>query len=301
MIPCPPGWTERRSGDSSLLVPRAGTMAILVDQRVAPLRTMRAITTELCARHPEFTPQRASAVEPFVTLEGEHAAAFTLSGTERGNKVVHAIAVVYADDFYNCFDGRAAAEDAPELEGIVIDVARRHRLYLGVRRRRFGFRPVSDWHIVGGLYLDVAMFPPDYPKRVSVVQVWAAQPIALETEAAIDEMDRQDREAGLTLEPGQGLGASPMRTPRLIGQEWRRTLVGPGGLRFVRQMIELRDNIYAYRMRLDAVDHDRLSVHRLQFAELVGSVEPVPAAQLATPAAKDTTAASEMSQLWGIE
>lgn len=146
-----------------------------------------------------------------------------------------------------------------------------------------------------GLYLDVAMFPAEYPRRISVIQVWAAVPIQMESPTlAIEDLDRADAMANLTLEPDQPLAGSPIRTRRLSGQEWHRRLVGPGGLRFVRHFVELRDSVYIYRLRLDGNEHDELDRHRKLFRQVVSSVEPVRGSTTAAPL-------STLSAIWGIE
>lgn len=295
MLPCPDGWIERRSGDSSLLVPRHGAVAIRVDQRLVPLRNFSAAIAFALSRTPHFAAGETTPNERFLTDEGEIAVITTIVGRERGSLVTRVVAAVYADDFYNLFDGRVPDGDAGEMKTMIRDLAKRHRLHLGARQRRFFFRPIDGWHRVTGLYLDVAMFPAEYPKRVSVIQVWAAVPIHLESGAlAIDALDRADRLAGLTLEPGQHLAANPMRTRTLAGHEWRRRLAGPGGLRFVRQFVELRDARYVYRLRLDGNEHDELDRHRELFRAVVSSVEAIPAPTTPAPI-------STLSEIWSID
>lgn len=278
-----------------MLVPRSGAVAIRVDQRLVPLRNFSAAITFALSRTPAFTTVESAPGERFLTDEGEVAAITTIIGQERGTSVTRVIAAVYAEDFYNLFDGRVPGADTGEMRTIVRDLAKRHRLHLGARQRRFFFRPIDGWHRVTGLYLDVAMFPAEYPKRVSVIQVWAAVPVHMESGApAIDELDRADRTAGLTLEPGQQLAAIPMRTRTLAGHEWRRRLTGAGGLRFVRHFVEMRDARYVYRLRLDCNEHDEVERHRGLFRSVVGSVEPI-----STPAAPPPLAT--LSDMWSID
>lgn len=276
-------------------MPRAGDTAIRVEQRVTPLRDIGWILRDVMVRNPELLVTSWSRAERFYTDEGEPAVLAVLAGTERGAPISHAVAVVYAEDFYNTFDGRTPSADATQLRGLVMDIAKRHRLYLGERRRRFYFRPIDDWHLVPGLDLDVAMFPAEYPQRISVIQVWPAMPLRLEVGSAIDEIDRADRDAGLVLEPNQPLGPSAIRTSRLAGQEWRRRLAGAGGLVFSRHVVELRDDRYVYRLRFDCNAHDDVRRHGQLFKAVVGSVEPLPAATAVA------AAEAELSFLWSVE
>jgi len=271
-------------------------MAIQVEQRVTPLRAFPAIVADVLSQNQHFVPVHTNAGQRFLTDEGEVAAATVVTGTDRGRGVTHVIAAVFAEDFYNVFDGRVTDSDGvAAMKQTVHELATRHRLHLGHRRRRFYFRPIDDWHVVRGLYLDVAMFPIEYPRRVSVIQVWAAIPVGAEgTALAIEEIDRQDRDAGLVLEPGQPLGASPIRTPLLAGHEWRRRLAGPGGLQFVRQFVELRDARYIYRLRLDGNEHDELGRHRELFKQVIGSVEPI-------AAVRTTVATADLSLVLGVD
>ena len=301
MIPVPAGWTERRSGNATLLVPLDQSIAqsIRVDERVAPLRAFTAIIADVLQRSPAFIQQTMRPPTRFLTDEGEFASAVTILGSERGRPVAHVIVAVVAEDIFNVYDGRSSAEAVGDLEQTVHALAKHHRQYLGIRRRRFYFRPAPGWHVVGGLHLDVAMFPADYPLHTSIIQVWAALPIAsVGMTTPIDELDRQDDAAGLALDGNQSLVPSPLNTRTLRGLEWRRARYGFSGLRVFRHVVELRDEVFAYRFRFDCGDHDLVERHREMFLDVIATAEPlpVPIAPVATPGP-----ASDLSLLLGVD
>ena len=301
MIPVPPGWSERRSGNATLLVPlEPSVQSIRIDERVTPLRAFPAIVAEVLQRSPAFVQTSKRAINRLMTDEGEFAAAVTIGGVERTRSVWHAIAVVFGDDVFTVYDGRTTEPSFDELERVVRDLAKRHRQYFGVRRRRFYFRPPPGWHVVGGLHLDAAMFPGDYPVHTSVMQVWPAMPlVAIGSTTPIDDLDRQDDAAGLALDPTVSLGGTPLQTRGgLAGHEWRRVRYGFSGFKVVRHIVELRDQVYAYRFRLDCGDHDQVDRHRELFFQMIATAAPLPAPVVEVAA---RSPASDLSLLLGVD
>ena len=301
MIPVPPGWSERRSGNATLLVPlEPNVHSIRIDERITPLRAFRTIITEVLQRSPAFGQTSSRAINRFMTDEGEFAAAMTVGGVERTRSVWHVIAAVFGDDVFTVYDGRTTGPSFDELERTVFELAKRHRQYFGVRRRRFYFRPPPGWHVVGGLHLDVAMFPGDYPVHTSVMQVSPAMPlVAIGAATPIDDLDRQDDAAGLALEPSVSLAGTPLQTRGgLAGYEWRRVRYGFSGFKIARHIVELRDQVYAYRFRLDCGDHDQVDRHRDLFFQMIATASPLPVPVLEAPA---RSPASDLSLLLGVD
>ena len=66
----------------------------------------------------------------------------------------------------------------------------------------------------------------------------------------------------------------------------------------MRHVVELRDDRYVYRLRLDATGHAHFAAHRDQFHDLIGTVEPVPASALGLRA---PDARADVALIWAVD
>jgi hypothetical protein len=265
MIAPPPGWSVRRCEESLLLVPPGGPAAgaIRYVERLRPLR--RAVELVRAAPAPAgFVETRLSPPERLVTAEGEHAALVISEGTIGAVPVERPFGFVFGDDFYARFAGVAVGgENFARIRAMVraLTIADTHDL--GVRRRRYVYAPPRDWHGLARLF-EATWYPRDYPATRASITVCPAVPA-------------QPGLAGALLHAVLATGRSPIAAPvgvvareGLDGQLWR--LRGDG---VETDVALLEDARYVYALRLDAALG--AGAARARFAEVVASVEPVPA------------------------
>ena len=280
MILCPPGWHERRSGDVLVYLPRnpPHDCVLTYAEHVAPLRPLLELANETLAEDPEFEVSRTLMITRLVTDEGEYAARVVVHGRRRGQPVAHIVGAVFADDFSTRLTARVT--DLARLDDhvtLVTELLRADRLALGVRRRRFAFQPPPAWHPVPGMALDIAFFPPDYPRSHSCIVVPAAEPVAALPQGPAKLLQEIDERVGLP--PGQHVRTTPIATRRnLVGEElmWTRRL--PGLEREMhRYLAVLQDDRYYYTLRMDALAHQDLEQEHERFVATACSVESLPA------------------------
>ncbi len=178
MITFPPGWSVERVEASWCLFPPAGQTAgaIRYVERARPLRSLRNIV----AAHTKsvgFVATATEAIEQLVTVEGEWAGFTAQRGTTPGvpQPIERSWGVVFGDDFYACVTGIAL--DAAHF-ALVRDTARAltlaDRHHLGVRRRRYAYRPPVGWQGLSRLF-ETTWYPPGYLRKESAPSCWCAR------------------------------------------------------------------------------------------------------------------------------
>lgn len=296
MILCPPEWHEWRAGDVMLYARRPGPVHVhcvmSYQERVTPVRSFPTLLNAVLADDPEFQLVSKNKITRFVTDEGEYAAMITANGTYRDRKIAHIVASVFAEDFCTLLDARVEAEYLEAHAAMVFQLAKTDRLGLGVRRRRYGFSPPPGWHPVPGLGLEVVLLPPDYPSIHAAITIYPAEPI----HGGIDPhllQNIHDERVGISNDDevcqaaftpdwkrGKGLG----------GEEWttRRSLPGDAlAGKILRYFVVLRDERYYYAAKLETVDGPHADKLHETFVSTIGTIEPLPEANVARTSASD--------------
>ena len=174
MITPPTGWTIERLPDGILIAPPEGPERALLRyaERRRPVR--RAI--DLAAAAPVPPGFMATATTPprrLTTIEGEHAALITRTGTlASGAAATLVYGYVFLDDYYAALEGITFADMTATIEELVIgDV----HLLGRERRRRCVYTPPAGWQGRGNLF-EARWFPLDYPANPASIFVNPALP-----------------------------------------------------------------------------------------------------------------------------
>lgn len=289
MIAPPPDWHHRRSGDVYMYMPRDPTPGCVLtySERVSPLRSLAAHVRETLETDAEFEPTAVFTTARFLTLEGEYGARAVIKGHRGQQPVAHVIAAVFADDFSTRVTARIT--DLARLDeyiAMVVRLARHDRLGLGIRRRRYMFQPPSGWHAVPGIGLELAFYPPEYPKRRACLVVSPAEPIALSGGHPRSTLADQDVRQGLSPVLAETSMPLATRSALLKGELWRSSRALPGAGKMVRSLAVLMDGRYYYALRLEALAETGDADDQI-LIQTAGSVEPLP---VATPVTQDSLA-----------
>lgn len=281
MIPRLEGWTwqPRRDG-VTLSVARPELRATI--HSVEGLRSLdqlgRLLREERLPLGAIGTQRVCRALESIVTNEGEYATV----GRFEGDTTTWVLGFVFADTGYTYLEGSALPEHGDALETVVHDLVRAERVQLGIRRRRYLFRP-PRWRRVtlGGLTAHFVQDPADASPRISV---YPAIPCTAGEMPALD-LQRVLGEDLLTSSPGPSSDfaiiarADPAAievASGLTGTRWR--FAGRWGDQPVaRDIVVLRDEGHAYTAEL-VTPPDRVATARSVFDAVVDSIQPVPRA-----------------------
>jgi hypothetical protein len=201
------------------------------------------------------------------------------SGMRDGEPTVYVFASVFTEFFNTKLVVRGELAQLERLSALVVDVAHRDRLGLGLRRRRIGFTPPTGWHPIPGLGLDMVFLPPNYPQTHAAITVYPAVPVELAVHPRRFQHEHDER-IGLPAQHESRSAARTQRTKRNIGlegSEWtsRRPLPNDLG-EFVRYLIVLRDSRYVYSTKLEALAGPQLDeLHRV-FIDMMSTIEAIP-------------------------
>jgi hypothetical protein len=230
-------------------------------ERVRPIRSIAELVRAQCDAS-RFSVERIAGPEAIVTAEGEHGALVTIDGMHDGVVAQRTIGYVFADDFYAHVSGLAFARErfAPVAEAVRrLTLGDTHML--GIRRRRFQYRPPAGWRRSAqpSLFHDV-WAPPGGDGTITVCPALpAGSPLA-----ALGSPD----------------DAEPVVTRRLAGPAWTTHAERS------RRLVVLNDGRYQYPLLLECAASS-WSEHVTCFDEVVESAEPVPMAS--GPRAAGTT------------
>ncbi|MCE9576813.1 MAG: hypothetical protein K8W52_26945 [Deltaproteobacteria bacterium] len=203
MIPVPDGWAIAEVGRGIVLVHPAGADAAAIRYREragAPRRLgdlVGELVGELVASVPGVVRHEVSAIERFVTDDGELAAMVSLRVHDTtGVLHVHA-AYVITDDFYSVTTG-FTRERGPEIRQLVRELGQRDDHTLGVRRRRFEYTPPADWQpLTRGL--STTWLPPGYPDHDTRLLVYPANPVSIVGRVDLASVHARLEDAGWTV------------------------------------------------------------------------------------------------------
>jgi hypothetical protein len=281
MIQCPAGWHTWRAGDCLMAAPDdPSDRAILTYQeRLTPVRSIKVTAREIIATDPAFQLKEEYRIKRFLTMEGEYGAYMSVSGVREDKPTVYCFASVMTEYFNTKLVVRGELAQLDPIAALVMDLAQRDRLGLGLRRRRIGFTPPKDWHPIPGLGLDMVLLPPDYPHTHASITVYPAVPVELAIHPLLFQREH-DARIGLPAmldSYGAARTRSTKRNTSLHGREWtsRRPLPNGQG-EFVRYLVVLRDRFYFYSTKLEALAGPRLDNLHQVFVDMMGTIEAVP-------------------------
>jgi hypothetical protein len=299
VIPHPRGWSKAYSGDVLTLYhpdgPAAG--AIRYRERVRPLVPARVAVEELLGRTPRFAEPVLGKLESGVTAEGEYAAYVPIAGRVEGRPAHRAVGLVFGDDFYALLSGLClATERVAEFTRLFRLLVHADSLGLGVRRRRYLYTPPPGWQ-GQARGLTTEWTPPGYPRAQSLIQVYPANPAAVELQVVFEQMLAEDRGTGFVVD--KVVGPHPAGSAHgLIGKVWTVTgrfadrkgsaslrpraggAVAAPGPPAERNLVVFKDAHYRYALRFETLERDK-DTPRQRFVELVRSVRPIPTGSVA--------------------
>ncbi len=276
VVPQLRGWSKTYSGDSITFYPPdgPGIGGIRYRERVRPLVRVVTVVEQMLARYPQFVHTEVGPTESVQTAEGEYGAVVTIGGTVNGAPAQRDLGFVFGDDFYALIS--ALSVDPARFA----DFTRWVRLLvtldahaLGVRRRRFLYTPPAGWQgLPRGFTTEWA--PLDFPKNLSLIHVFPANPIGEEPGTVLDQMLAEDANNGFVLEAMRGPEAISSQHG-LGGNAWN--IVGTFGHkpRSHRDLVVFKDQRFLYSLRLETMQEERQR-ERQVFLDLVRSAHPIP-------------------------
>jgi len=264
------GWNRRWLADGIVLAPpKRDGERLSVRGNLRPLRRFASLVGD--AGYGEL--------ERFTTVEGEYAGIVVV--TEPA--VTRVVAMVVGDDSYALVEGRTPDPTRAEwFRDLVRTVARFYPFGLGrLRRRRFVYRPPEGWSGVQR-HGSVVWIHPDYPRVPAKITVFDARPVegfapgAVDRLLFVDENPFATRDAQLPQTPAEARAG-------FAGTVVRETGRAADGTPMAVEKTLLRDERYLYVAQLEMriADRDECAP---AFAELVRSIEPLPASELDQPA-----------------
>ena len=273
MIARLPGWSWDVRGGGVTLVPPEGRRAGAVRyvERLRPLRPVDAILRDKAGDTPGVT---FGPIEPVVTAEGEYAAVVDVHGTMNGAPVQRTMGYVFADDWYSEVAVLALQPDQfARFAKIGRDVVRQVRLMLGVRRRRYVYRPPAGWHGYERLPQFVSWFSPRYPADPTSITVYPAIPVAPGQEVHFGMLPIGPPVSAEVID--ELAPPSEARTAKLFGAAWDLDIHDEHRRRLARRVVLVRDQRYLYTAYLDAAMGE-LAARAPLLDELLASIEPIP-------------------------
>jgi hypothetical protein len=283
VIPHLKGWTRTYSGDAITLYPPEGAAlgGIRYRERVRPLARVSHVVEQMLSRYPAFKPTQVGKPEMVVTQEGEYGALVKVAGTFNGQPAQRDLGFVFGDDFYALLSAISLVPDRFETYTKHVKLLVTVDSHcLGVRRRRFLYTPPAGWsgRPRGGM---AEFTPPDFPRNLSLIQVFPANPITETAESVMENMLAEDYAGGFVLDAMRGpenIGS----LHGLNGMAWN--VVGKFGdkPRSHRDLVVFRDQRYLYSMRLETMQEER-SAERQVFLDMVRSAHPIPTGSVVEP------------------
>jgi hypothetical protein len=283
VIPQLKGWTKIYSGEAVTFYPPEGSTmgGIRYRERVRPLCRVSAVVEEMLTRYPMFKATSVGHPDLLTTLEGEYAALVTIAGVVNDAPAQRDLGFVFGDDFYS-FISALTVEPSK-----FADFTRWVRLLLqldsqalGVRRRRYLYDAPPGWQgLPRGFTTEWS--PPDFPKNLSLIHVFPANPVEDEPASVLQQMLAEDEANGFVLDAMRG--PEPIGSLHgLKGEAWN--VVGRFGSKPTshRDLVVFRDPRFLYSLRLETMQEDR-GRERQAFLDLVRSVHPIPQAGAIEP------------------
>lgn len=283
MVPQLKGWSKQYTGDSITFYPPEGPNigGIRYRERVRPLTRVSAVVEQIVERYPQFKVGGVGKIETFTTSEGEYAATVTINGRINEAPAQRDLGFVFGDDFYALLS--ALTVDAGRFSEFTRWVKLLVTLdahALGVRRRRFHYDPPPGWQgLPRGFTTEWA--PLDFPKNLSLIHVFPANPINEAPEMVLEQMLAEDSANGFTLEAMRG--PEPIASLHgLQGMAWN--IVGRFAQkpRSHRDLVVFKDQRFLYSLRLETMQEDRAK-ERQVFLDVVRSSHPIPIATSLEP------------------
>jgi hypothetical protein len=265
-----PGWRAEIRQSGLILVPPEGDEvgAIRYVEQNRPLAKIGDIVASL-PTPASYAIDDISAVDRFATVEGEHAAVVTASGTLAGHPVERTIGVVFADDFYSMTIGLARRPDEfARFRATIRELVENDTFMFGVRRRRFVHAPPSDWHgfFVGSMHTN--WLPLDYPRNSATLTIYPALPVH---EGESDHAAAFVRQQVQSIDDGDLAYCGVATAASGLSGVWYQVVVGD----VVRDFVVLEDGRYIYPLALDT-GPDQRADNLAVLWRVVDSIERVP-------------------------
>ena len=278
-------WTRRVTADGIVFYPPEGREtagALRLREYVRPLKRLRDIRAEQCARLEQLGTVELTEPARENTVEGEYAALYQLRVRGSSELELH-VGVAFGDDGYMLVEGMCGAPDLSETFAAVT-----RRLTLGLpmglgsdRRRRYLYRRPPGWQAVAKRH-SVAWYPPDYPRNHAVIHVFDAKVGVKE-----DSPHRLDRL--VLMEPQNTLQSftdsdlkSILTDTGLHGAYEVLRGTWMGGVPATIARCTLVDKRFSYSLRLEASGPTIDDAHAV-FVEVCRSVSPIPLEVQASP------------------
>lgn len=276
MIPCPFRWRPELVRDGLVLVHPNGAESgtIVYSDRMRPLARVGDLVRSALARTPAFRVESMSPVERLVTREGEHAAALTILGLQRGVPVQRDLGFVFGDDFYAQISGLCTNVAArPELAALVRELTRQDSQVLGLRRRRFEYTPPRGWQPIPHS-LATEWIAPDFPGNRAWIMVYPANPVTLVPEATLAASVQYLRHLGYEVEERE---PESLRVGPLVGHSQivsAKLATEPAPM--LREIVRLASETFSYTLELSNYAPHTWTDTRNVFRSLIDSIEPIP-------------------------
>jgi hypothetical protein len=228
------------------------------------------------------------------TAEGEYGAHVTIAGKVNGAPAQRDIGVVFGDDFYAMLSALCVVpERFAEFSSSVATLVKLDSHALGVRRRRFFYDPPPGWQgLPRGFTTEWS--PLDFPRDLSLMHVFPANPVSELPQAVLEQMLAEDRAGGFAQEELKG--PEPVRSDHgLMGQAWH--IVGRFGdkPRSLRDLVVYKDARFLYSMRLETMQENLHAQHLAMFREVAKSARAIP-----SPGQAETKQASAIVSHWAL-
>ena len=275
MITPPPTWRRYGGVNVLTLVPPQGRGRVRFHDRLPP-RPFAAIVDELLGREPSFRRDLVGPVTRLVTEEGEHAAWVTLAGHDPAGSVRRWIGAVLCDEFVAAIDGLSRD---PELDEIMNRATRWMLLHssfgLGVRRRRYLYEAPEGWQgLPSGLV--TTWYPPDFPRRRSMLVVYPAEPSRDDAQTTFDQLFADEEQRGF-VQTGALEVSSCVAASQVGGLLFSYAGAWPSEDAPLRRRVAvLTDGRYRYVMRHEAVAGGPGAGDGALLVAAARTVEPLP-------------------------
>lgn len=276
-----PGWSANLLPAGGMMVhPEGPAVArLFYRERVAPVRRIAILASEILASWPAFVVERRGEIERMTTEDGEHAAVITVLGRDHGEVMQRMLGFVVTDDFYSTLASECAVPARfEEIAHVTRELLATDEHGLGVRRRRFEYTPPPRFQ-PRRRSLTTEWLAPDYPENDTTLWVHPASP---RSDEALDALVARlatvpPTEAGFVVRPGTSIPTQPTRHALLGAAQAVLVDRGADQPALLRFLAVLRDEQYDYPLELLTSAHDRRSENEATFTELVSSVKPFPA------------------------
>jgi hypothetical protein len=278
MINPPAGWVvERRQSGLIMFPPDRDGGVICHQDHHQPLRPVTAILSGLSTPL-GWVPSRAPQIERLVTVEGEHAALCTMTGTLDGEPSERVVGIVFTETFFTLTTSLVTRPDQFErFRSAVRQIVINDTFMLGIRRRRFVYARPAGWHGFSADSMHATWLPIDYPRTTAMLTVFPAQPVSVGTR---DHAERFARLQAARLESDQVTCFGLLASTEISGQHWQIVAAGDGEV-ILHDIAVLEDRRYIYPVVLETFADQR--EHNLAtLMQVVRSIEPIPGAERST-------------------